>query len=86
MQGAVRKTDVQSVVHGCQVRDLTGGAQISAVSAGIFCTLQYPGLPSGTMAVVDGDLVGRLLVRADHALVGPGGHGEDPRDYPVLRV
>ena len=83
MHGAARQTDVQSVVQDCLVRDLTGGTQIGAVPAGVLCTLQNPGLPSGAVAVVDGD---RLLIGADHALRVPGGHGGDPRDFQLLRV
>ena len=86
MHGAARQTDVQSVVQDCLVRDLTGGTQIGAVPAGVLCTLQNPGLPSGAVAVVDGDLVDRLLIGADHALRGPGGHGGNPRDFQLLRV
>ena len=67
------------------MRDLTGGVQICAVPSGILCTLQYPCLATRAVAMVDRTLgtTGGLLVGADHALVGPGGHGGDPRQYQV---
>ena len=78
MQGAVRKANIESIVHDGIVPHLTGGTKIGADPGGVLCTLQNPGLATRAMAVVDRNIIpaGGLLVRADHALgLGePGGH------------
>ena len=76
VQSTAGQTDVQAVVHLGQVRDLTRGTEVTAVTLRILGALQHPGLAGRAVPVVDGDGLVRhsLLVGADLAHFPGVGH------------